>query len=66
MPHDIHQMMYVGKEPWQGLGTPLPANGRYEQSVQAAGIYTAVEWPLHSPPMVGPIPDKKALFQLVA
>jgi hypothetical protein len=41
MPHDIHQMMYLGKEPWHGLGTPLPANGSYEEIVHAAGFYTA-------------------------
>ncbi len=63
MPHDIQQMVYVGKEPWHGLGTPLPANGSYEEIVHAAGFYTAVERPLHSPPMEAPIPDKKALFR---
>ena len=63
MPHDINQMMYVGKEPWHGLGTPLPANGSYEEIVHAAGFYTAVERPIFSPPMESPIPDKKALFR---
>lgn len=41
MPHDIHQMMFVGKEPWHSLGTPLPTNGSYEEIVHAAGFYTA-------------------------
>ncbi len=63
MPHDIHQMVFVGTEAWHGLGTPLPANGSYEESVLAAGFYMAVEWPLHSPPMEGPIRNNKALFR---
>ncbi len=63
MPHNIHQMVYAGKEPWHGLGTPLPANGSYEEIAQAAGFYTAVERSIFSPPMEGPIPDKKALFR---
>ncbi|SEN18165.1 hypothetical protein SAMN05444354_1331, partial [Stigmatella aurantiaca] len=63
MPHDIQQMVYVGKEPWHGLGTPLPSNGSYEEIVHAAGFYTAEERPIFSPPMEGPIPDKKSLFR---
>jgi hypothetical protein len=42
---------------------PPPPNGSDEEIVHAAGFYTAVERPLHSPPMEGPIPDKKALFR---
>ena len=42
MPHDSHQMMYVEKQPWHGLGTSLPTNGSYEEFVHAAG-FKAVE-----------------------
>jgi len=63
MSHEIHQMTYVGKEPWHGLGTQLPANADYDSIVQAAGFYTAVERDVFAPPMEGSIPDKKALFR---
>ncbi|WP_164002310.1 DUF932 domain-containing protein [Pyxidicoccus caerfyrddinensis] len=63
MSHDIHQMAYVGEEPWHGLGTQLPTSSTYEEVVQAAGFYTAVERPLFSPPMEEPIPDRKGLFR---
>ncbi|HZH78642.1 MAG TPA: DUF932 domain-containing protein [Archangium sp.] len=63
MSHDISKMVYVGKEPWHGLGTALPANADYDTLVQAAGFYTAVERPVFSPPMVEALPDRKALFR---
>ena len=63
MPHDINQLVYVGKEPWHGLGTPLPANAEYDSIVQAAGFYKAEERPVFAPGMDEPIPDKKALFR---
>ncbi len=40
----------------------MPANGSYEETVHAAGFYTAVERSPHSP-AASPIPDKKALFR---
>ncbi|MDY7229470.1 hypothetical protein [Hyalangium rubrum] len=43
MPHNIHSMVYAGKEPWHGLGTPLPRNADYDSIVEAAGFYTAIE-----------------------
>jgi phage/plasmid-like protein (TIGR03299 family) len=63
MPHNIHSMVYAGKEPWHGLGTPLPRNADYDSIVEAAGFYTAIERDVSAPPMEGPIPDKKALFR---
>ncbi|MCK8504231.1 DUF932 domain-containing protein [Myxococcus fulvus] len=63
MSHDIHQMAYVGEEPWHGLGTQLPTNSTYAEVVQAAGFYTAVERSLYAPPMEEPIPDRKGLFR---
>jgi len=63
MSHEIHQMTYVGKEPWHGLGTQLPANADYYSIVQAAGFYTAIERDVFAPPMESPLPDKKALFR---
>jgi hypothetical protein len=63
MPHNIHSMVYAGKEPWHGLGTPLPRNADYDTIVEAAGFYTAIERDVSAPPMEGPLPDKKALFR---
>lgn len=38
MAHNIDKMVHVGVEPWHGLGTHTPANGSYEDIVQAAGV----------------------------
>jgi len=46
MSHEINQMAFVGKEPWHGLGTPLPANADYDSVVQAAGFYKVEERPI--------------------
>jgi hypothetical protein len=43
MAHDINKMIYVGEMPWHGLGVRLPARASYEEIVQAAGFYEAVE-----------------------
>jgi len=43
MAHNINSMVYVGDTPWHGLGVRLPARSRYEEIVQAAGFYDAVE-----------------------
>jgi phage/plasmid-like protein (TIGR03299 family) len=63
MPHNIDKMAYVGKVPWHGLGTPLPANADYDSIVEAAGFYRAIEREITAQPMEGPIPDRKALFR---
>jgi phage/plasmid-like protein (TIGR03299 family) len=63
MPHNIDKMVYAGKVPWHGLGTALPRNADYEEIVQAAGFYRAIESEISAQPMEGPIPDKKALFR---
>jgi hypothetical protein len=63
MSHDIHPRASVGEAPWHGLGTQLPINSTYEEVVQAAGFYTAVERPRHSLPMEEAIPDRKGLFR---
>jgi phage/plasmid-like protein (TIGR03299 family) len=63
MPHNIDKMVYAGQVPWHGLGTALPRNADYEEIVQAAGFYTAIERDISAPPLEGPIPDKKALFR---
>ncbi|ABC83317.1 DUF932 domain-containing protein [Anaeromyxobacter dehalogenans] len=63
MAHDINKMIYVGEMPWHGLGVPLPARASYEDIVQAAGFYVAVEKDVYVPPLRGPIPDRKALVR---
>jgi phage/plasmid-like protein (TIGR03299 family) len=61
--HDINRMIYVGEMPWHGLGVRLPARASYEEIVQAAGFYEAVEEDVYVAPFRTPIPDKKALVQ---
>jgi phage/plasmid-like protein (TIGR03299 family) len=63
MAHDIHQMVYAGATPWHGLGTPLPANGTWEEIREAAGFYTATEKPIFLDGSPTPIPDRKALVR---
>jgi hypothetical protein len=53
MPHNIHSMVYAGREPWHGLGTPLPRNADYDTIVEAAGFYTAIERDVSAPPWGG-------------
>ncbi len=60
MAHDINRMIYVGEMPWHGLGVRLPARAGYEEIVQAAGFYEAVEKDVYVPPFRTPIPDRKA------
>jgi hypothetical protein len=57
--HDISKMVYVGDTPWHGLGVRLPARPQYDEIVQAAGFYDAVERDVFVPP----IPDRKALVR---
>jgi phage/plasmid-like protein (TIGR03299 family) len=64
MAHNIDKMVYAGNEvPWHGLGTQLPTNADYEEIVQAAGFYKAIEHEISAPPLDGAIPDRKALFR---
>lgn len=61
MAHDIHRMIDVGEMPWHGLGVRLPARASYEEIVQTAAFYGAVEKDVYVPPFRTPIPDRKAL-----
>lgn len=63
MAHDINRMTYVGEMPRHGLGVRLPARASYEEIVQAAGFYEAVEKDVYVPPSRTPILDKKALVR---
>jgi phage/plasmid-like protein (TIGR03299 family) len=63
MAHEINKMVYVGEMPWHGLGVRLPARASYDEIVQAAGFYEAVEKDVYIPPFRSPIPDKKALVR---
>jgi hypothetical protein len=63
MSHDINRMIYVGEVPWHGLGVRLPARASYEEVVQAAGFYEAVEQDVFVPPNPRPVPDRKALVR---
>jgi len=63
MAHDINKMVFVGEVPWHGLGVRLPARATYDEIVEAAGFYTAVERPVFIPPFNAPIPDRKALVR---
>jgi hypothetical protein len=56
-------MIYVGEMPWHGLGVRLPARASYDEIVEAAGFYEAVERDVFIPPFNSPIPDKKALVR---
>ncbi len=63
MAHDINKMIYVGQMPWHGLGVRLPAAAGYEEIVQAAGFYEAVERDVYVPPNPIPVPDRKGLVR---
>lgn len=45
MSHQVETMVYVGKEPWHGLGVPIPETHRLsiEEAIAAAGLKWKVE-----------------------
>ena len=61
--HNVNRMVYVGTEPWHGIGVKLPGNATYEEIATMAGFYNAIERPLFLPDSVEPVPDKKALVR---
>jgi phage/plasmid-like protein (TIGR03299 family) len=63
MAHEINKMVYVGEMPWHGLGVRLPTKASYEEIVQAAGFYEAVDKDVYIPPLRVPIADRKALVR---
>src|ERR1700722_11781723 len=63
MAHQINQMVYVGQEPWHGLGVRLPVNGTFEEIVQAAAFYRALERHVFVAGSFDHIPDRKALVR---
>lgn len=63
MAHEINKMVYVGEMPWHGLGVRLPARATYDQIMESAGFYEAIEKDIYIPPFRSPIPDKKALVR---
>jgi phage/plasmid-like protein (TIGR03299 family) len=63
MAHEIKKMFYVGEMPWHGLGVRLPTKASYEEIVQAAGFYEAVDKDVYIPPLRVPIADRKALVR---
>jgi len=42
MAHLVESMMYVGKTPWHGLGTPIPADKQI--SVREAIVAAKLDW----------------------
>ncbi|WP_242370607.1 DUF932 domain-containing protein [Anaeromyxobacter sp. SG26] len=63
MAHEINKMVYVGEVPWHRLGVRLPAAAGYEEIVQAAGFYEAVERDVYVPPNPMPVPDRKGIVR---
>ena len=61
--HNINKMVYVGTEPWHGIGVKLPRNANYEEISELAGFYKVIELPVLVPPLTEPVPDKKALLR---
>lgn len=63
MAHEISKMVYVGAMPWHGLGVRLPAAAGYDEIVQAAGFYEALERDVYVPPNPTPVTDRKGLVR---
>ncbi len=64
MPHDIKKLVFVGVEPWHGLGTKLPRNASYEEVADAAGFFKVVETPVFVPGKLEPVADVKTLVRV--
>lgn len=61
--HNINKMVYVGIEPWHGLGVRLPANATYQQIAELAGFYIAEEKQLLVEGSNITVPDRKAVVR---
>ena len=61
--HNINKMIYVGTEPWHGLGVKLPANATYDQISSLAGFYNAEERQLVVEGCNAAVPDRKAIVR---
>lgn len=64
MAHDLHQntMLYVGRNPWHGLGHQLPENATWETVAEVGGFYRVREEPVVTVSGL-PIPNRKALVR---
>lgn len=61
--HNINKLVYVGVEPWHGLGAKLPRNATYQEISELAGFYVAEERPLFVSGSEKPVPDRKAIVR---
>jgi len=61
--HNINKMVYVGIEPWHGLGVRLPTNATYQQIAELAGFYNAEEKQLFVGGSNITVPDRKAVVR---
>ncbi len=55
MAHMVESMFYVGKEPWHGLGTPIPADKQI--SVREAIVAAKLDWQVELRPLYTEKPD---------
>ncbi len=55
MAHMVESMFYVGKEPWHGLGTPIPADKQL--SVREAIVAAKLDWRVELRPLYTEKPD---------
>lgn len=49
-------MVYVGEMPWHEIGVRLPAAAGFEEIIESAGFYEAVERDVFVPPNPTPRP----------
>lgn len=55
MAHLVENMMYVGKTPWHGLGTPIPEDKKI--SVREAIVAAGLDWQVELRPIYTESPD---------